>query len=92
MRRKASTVRERINTLMSELRLLANEGRTCVLATAAVGRTKDAKGRNSYARQYLSMACLRESGELEFGCDDCLILCPDKHKHQCSLSERVVTP
>jgi replicative DNA helicase len=69
-------MRERINLLMSELRRLADRGRVGILAAAAVSRSRDGKGKATYDGRHLSIASLRESGELEFGCDDCLILHP----------------
>jgi replicative DNA helicase len=75
-KKKADGVREQINLLMTELRAIANDGKRCVIAAAAVSRTRDKAGRNSYSGQHLTMASLRESSELEFGADDCLILCP----------------
>jgi replicative DNA helicase len=75
-RRKAGGLRERINFLMTDLRRIADKGRVAVLAAAAVSRSRDNKGRATYEGKHLSLASLRESGELEFGCDDCLILHP----------------
>jgi replicative DNA helicase len=73
---KATGMRERINLLMSELRRLADRGKVGILAAAAVSRSRDGKGKATYDGKHLSIASLRESGELEFGCDDCLILHP----------------
>jgi replicative DNA helicase len=73
---KASGLRERINLLMSELRRLADQGKVAVLAAAAVSRSRDGKGKATYDGEHLSIASLRESGELEFGCDDVLLLHP----------------
>jgi replicative DNA helicase len=73
---KASGLRERINLLMTELRRLADKGRVAILAAAAVSRSRDNRGKATYDGRHLSIASLRESGELEFGCDDCLILHP----------------
>jgi replicative DNA helicase len=73
---KASGMRERINLLMSELRRLADRGKVGILAAAAVSRSRDNRGKATYDGKHLSIASLRESGELEFGCDDCLILHP----------------
>ena len=73
---KATGMRERINVLMSELRRLADRGKVGILAAAAVSRSRDGKGKATYDGRHLSIASLRESGELEFGCDDCLILHP----------------
>jgi replicative DNA helicase len=73
---RANGMRERINLLMSELRRLADRGKVGILAAAAVSRSRDNRGNATYDGQHLSIASLRESGELEFGCDDCLILHP----------------
>lgn len=73
---KSSGLRERMNLLMSDLRRLADRGRVGILAAAAVSRSRDNAGRASYAGRHLSLASLRESGELEFGADDVLLLAP----------------
>src|SRR5262249_12436599 len=44
---------------------------------AAVARSRDNKGRSSYAGDALGLASFRESSELEFGADDAFILAPD---------------
>ncbi|WP_165249233.1 DnaB-like helicase C-terminal domain-containing protein [Paludisphaera soli] len=71
---KSSGLRERMNMLVSDLRRLADQGGIAVLAAAAVSRSRDDSGRSSYAGRHLSLASLRESGELEFGADDVLLL------------------
>jgi len=48
-----------------------------VIVLSAVGRSKDDQGRSSYAGQGMNLASFRESSELEFGCDDALILHPE---------------
>jgi replicative DNA helicase len=58
------------------LRQFADAG-TAVLVLSAIGRTKDSKGRSSYAGDGLNLASFRESSELEFGADDAFILTPD---------------
>jgi replicative DNA helicase len=68
--------RNTVNALMDYLRQFADAG-VAVLVVAAVGRTKDAKGRTSYAADALNLASFRESSELEFGADDAFILAPD---------------
>jgi replicative DNA helicase len=73
---KANGLREKINLLMTELRRLADKGQVGILAAAAVSRSRDSKGKATYDGKHLSIASLRESSELEFGCDDCLILHP----------------
>jgi replicative DNA helicase len=73
---KASGMRERINLLMTELRRIADKGQVGILAAAAVSRSRDGKGKATYDGKHLSLASLRESGELEFGCDDCLLIYP----------------
>jgi replicative DNA helicase len=72
----ANGMREKINLLMSELRRLANKGGVGILAAVAVSRARDSKGKATYDGRHLSMASLRESGELEFGADDVFILHP----------------
>lgn len=64
---------------MGLIRQVADAGRAFVVV-AAVGRSKDQKGRNSYAADALSLASFRESSELEYGADDAYILCPAKDR------------
>ena len=64
-----------VNATMNFLRQFADAG-VAVLVLAAVGRTKDSKGRSSYAGDGLNLASFRESSELEFGADDAFILVP----------------
>lgn len=69
--------RHEVNRLMDYLRKFADAG--CgLLVLAAVGRTKDRQGRNSYDSNGLGLASFRESSELEFGCDSAYMLAPDK--------------
>ena len=68
--------RNTVNALMDYLRQFADAG-VAVLVVAAVGRTRDAKGRSSYDADGLNLASFRESSELEFGADDAFILAPD---------------
>jgi replicative DNA helicase len=65
-----------VNATMVHLRRFADAG-FAVLVISAVGRTKDSKGRSSYAGDGLGLASFRESSELEFGCDDAFLLTPD---------------
>ena len=68
--------RHEVNRLMEHLRRFADAG--CgLLVLAAVGRTKDSKGRSSYDAAGLGLASFRESSELEFGCDSAYMLSPD---------------
>ena len=65
-----------VNATMDYLRQFADAG-VAVLVVAAVGRTKDNKGRSSsYSGDGLNLASFRESSELEFGADDAFILVP----------------
>jgi replicative DNA helicase len=64
-----------VNATMDHLRRFADAG-TAVIVVSAIGRTKDRKGRSSYAGEGLSLASFRESSELEYGCDDALLLLP----------------
>ncbi|MDZ4658703.1 MAG: DnaB-like helicase C-terminal domain-containing protein [Bythopirellula sp.] len=69
--------RHEVNKLMDYLRRFADAG--CgLLVLAAVGRTKDAKGRSSYVAEGLNLASFRESSELEFGADSAYMLAPGK--------------
>lgn len=68
--------RNSVNALMDYLRQFADAG-LAVLVVAAVGRTRDNKGRSSYAADGLNLASFRESSELEFGADDAFILGPE---------------
>ncbi len=65
-----------VNATMDYLRQFADAG-VAVLVVAAVGRTKDKKGRTSYSGDGLNLASFRESSELEFGADDAFILVAD---------------
>jgi replicative DNA helicase len=62
-----------VNATMNYLRQFADAG-TAVIVISAIGRTKDSKGRSSYAGEGLNLASFRESSELEFGADDAFIL------------------
>jgi replicative DNA helicase len=73
---KASGMRDRINLLMTELRRIADKGSIGIFAAAAVSRSRDSNGKATYDGHHLSIASLRESSELEFGWDNCLILHP----------------
>src|SRR5262245_46320780 len=65
-----------VNATMDYLRQFADAG-VAVVVVSAIGRTKDNKGRSTYAGEGLNLASFRESSELEFGCDDAFILTPD---------------
>lgn len=64
-----------VDATMDSIRRFADAG-CCVIALSAVGRSKDAKGRTSYAGEGLSLASFRESSELEYGADDAYLLVP----------------
>ena len=65
--------RSTVDATMDSLRRFADAG-CCVLALSAVGRSRDKRGRQSYAGEDLSLASFRESSELEFGADDAYLL------------------
>jgi replicative DNA helicase len=65
-----------VNATMDYLRQFADAG-TAVIVVSAIGRTKDSKGRSTYAGEGLNLASFRESSELEFGADDAFILTAD---------------
>lgn len=73
---KIDDKRGAVDTLMDFLRQFADAG-VAVLAVAAVGRTKDGKGRSSYDPNGLGLASFKESGELEYGADSAYLLAPD---------------
>lgn len=68
--------RASVNATMDYLRQFADAG-NAVIVVSAIGRTKDNRGRSSYAGEGLNLASFRESSEIEFGCDDAFILAPD---------------
>ena len=65
-----------VNATMDYLRQFADAG-VAVVVVSAIGRTRDGKGRSTYAGEGLNLASFRESSELEFGCDDAYLLTPD---------------
>jgi replicative DNA helicase len=65
-----------VNATMDFIRQFADAG-TAVIVLSAIGRTKDSKGRSSYAGDGLNLASFRESSELEYGADDAFLLTPD---------------
>ncbi len=67
--------RNSVDATMNFLRKFADAG-MAVIVVSAVGRSKDSKGRNTYAGDGLNLASFRESSELEFGADDAFILAP----------------
>jgi replicative DNA helicase len=70
-----SDSKQKIAKVMDDLRAIAALG-FVVIVLSAVGRTRDDKGRSSYASEGLNLASFRESSELEFGADDAFILAP----------------
>lgn len=74
---KHSDKRLSVNSVMDSLRAFADAS-YAILAIAAVGRTKDGKGRSSYDPTGLGLASFKESGELEYGADSAYLLSPDK--------------
>jgi replicative DNA helicase len=65
-----------VNATMDYLRQFADAG-VAVVVVSAVTRTKDSRGRSTYAGAELTLASFRESSELEFGADDAFILTAD---------------
>ncbi len=66
-----------VDATMDSIRRFADAG-CCVIALSAIGRSKDSKGRSSYAGDGLSLASFRESSELEYGADDAYLLVPSR--------------
>jgi len=67
--------RLRVGATMDMLRQFAAAG-CAVLALSAVGRSRDAQGRSTYAAGSMGLASFRDSGELEFGADDAFLIAP----------------
>ena len=67
--------RLRVAATMDLIRQFASAG-AAVLALSAVGRSRDAQGRSTYAAGSMSLASFRDSGELEYGADDAFLLAP----------------
>jgi len=65
-----------VDALMDYLRRFADAG-CAILAVSAVARTKDRRGRSSYAGDGLGLASFRESSELEYGADTAYVLVPE---------------
>jgi replicative DNA helicase len=68
--------RSAVDATMNYLRQFA-DAKIAVIVVAAVSRTKDSRGRSSYAGEGLNLASFRESSELEFGADDAFMLVGD---------------
>ena len=67
--------RQTINSVMDTLRTMANLG-AAVVVLSSLSRSRDARGRSTYDASSISLASFKESGELEYGTDDALLLCP----------------
>lgn len=67
--------RQAIDSVMDTLRLMANHG-AAVIVLSSLSRSRDGRGRSTYEGGSMSLASYKESGELEYGADDALLLCP----------------
>ncbi|MCH8851347.1 MAG: DNA helicase [Planctomycetes bacterium] len=65
-----------VDAAMDYLRQFADAG-VAVVVVSAVARSKDSRGRSTYAGDGLNLASFRESSELEYGADDAFIVAPD---------------
>jgi hypothetical protein len=83
-------MREKINALMGTMRQFADAG-VGILSAAAPTRSRDGKGRSSYAGAHLSLASFRESSELEYGADDKFLLYPTNDEADPSDPVRLMT-
>ncbi len=68
--------RSRLNSLMLNFRTIARAG-VCVILVSAVGRPASKKG-GGYNPKELGLASLRESSEIEYGCDDVFVMVPEE--------------
>lgn len=71
-----SDTRARVNALMNTFRRIAEAG-VCVVLVSAVGRPSSKKG-GGYNSNELGLASLRESSEIEYGCDDIYIMAAEE--------------
>lgn len=69
----AENDRTRINCVMGYLREMAAAG-AAVIIISALSRSKDNKGRPSYASEGMSLSSFRDTSELEYGADDAYLL------------------
>jgi replicative DNA helicase len=76
-----------VDATMSTIRGFAASG-VAVIAVAAVGRQRDARGSSSY--DGLTLASFRESSELEYGADDAFILTRDDAEDSAAVTLRHV--
>lgn len=81
---KHADKRGSVDATMNYLRQFADAG-MAVIVVSAVGRSKDKRGRNTYAGDGLNLASFRESSELEFGADDAFILTSDRDDESVTL-------
>jgi len=70
--------RNSVDATMNHIRRFADAGRA-VIVVSALARSKDKRGRSTYAAEGLNLASFRETSELEFGADDAFILTPDSN-------------
>lgn len=68
--------RNRLNSLMHNFRTFASAG-VCVVLVSAVGRPSSKKD-GGYNPKELGLASLRESSEIEYGCDDVFVMVPEQ--------------
>ena len=70
----AKDMRLEMNQTMNALRVLADQGR-CLLCCSSISRPQSGKPKNGYGKETLTLSSFKESGEIEFGADDCFGVC-----------------
>ena len=73
-RREATETRARVNVVMDEMRRHADKGRA-VLGLSALSRGRNSRGQSQYGVD-ADLASFKESGEIDYGVNDALILIP----------------
>ena len=71
---QAKELRVEMNHTMSALRVLADAG-YCMLCCSSIARPPSSKPKEGYGKDSLTLSSFKESGEIEFGADDCFGVC-----------------
>ena len=86
-RREATETRARVNVVMDEMRRHAHLGRA-VLGLSALSRGRDARGQSKYGID-ADLASFKESGEIDYGVNDAVILVPQPEDESLKLLRHV---
>ena len=72
--------RQAISSVMGTLRQMAKHG-AAVIVLSSLSRSRDGRGRATYEADSMTLASFKESGDLEYGADDALLLCPQSNSN-----------